>query len=128
MYKVYYEIYKNDYNRTEGIEKHWSLMSVADWLINNASKNYENGEVFFVDPDSRLPYIGDKLRLCSSCISSNPRNGTGEIWVHMIRRDDGGIIYSDGKYTNGISHWNDEVKEWLRESRKRAENRSFNFV
>lgn len=47
-------------------------------------------------------------------------------WVELIEKD-GAIIYSTGKFTNGICHWNDEIKQWLITCRERMNNPVFNF-
>lgn len=125
MIRVKYERYHNDYNRKIEERTFHNLNQLADWLFSNVNGSYKD-KMFFVDPDSTLPYLGGKLELDSSCISTR-RDSTGyETWILLIVKD-GAIIYSTGRFTNGISHWNEEIKQWLRNCRERQLHPMFNF-
>lgn len=125
MIRVKYERYHNDYNRKIEERTFSDLDQLADWLFSNVDGSYKE-KMFFVNPDSKLPYFNGKLKLDSSCISTR-YNSTGyETWVLQIVKD-GAIIYSTGKFTNGISHWNEEIKQWLRDCRERQLHPIFNF-
>ena len=125
MIKVKYEKYRNDYDRM--IEEKWfhNLQEVQDWLFDICEGKYAKG-MFFIDPESTIPYFKGKLNLDSSCISVNGRSY--DTWVLQINKD-GKIIYSTGRFTNGISYWNDEVKQWIMACRERQlnPNPTFNF-
>ena len=125
MIKIKYERYHNDYNRKIEEKTFYDLKKVTDWLFDNVSGNYKD-KMFFIDPDSRLPYFGGKLNLDSSCISTRYDVSGYETWVLLIEKD-GAIIYSTGRFTNGISYWNEEVKQWLRDCRERQLHPVFNF-
>lgn len=124
MIKVKYEKYRNDYDRM--IEEKWfhNLQEVQDWLFDICEGEYAKG-MFFINPASTIPYFKGKLNLDSSCISVNGRSY--DTWVLQINKD-GKIIYSTGRFTNGISYWNDEVKQWIMACRERQlKNPTFNF-
>lgn len=124
MIKIKYEKYYNDYINSYETKTFDSLESLADWLFGLVKGKYERS-IWFVDPNSK--YICDndgKPHLDGSCIKSN--DGKWTYWVELIEKD-GAIIYSTGKFTNGICHWNDEVKQWLIACRERINNPVFNF-
>lgn len=122
MMIVKYERYVNDYNRSYETLYVRSLNELADWLFENA-RDYKR-DLFFINPDEDWFYHNGKLHLDSSCI--NVRTHPGRYCVQEII-DNGKIIYSCGEYTNGICHWNEDVKQWLRDCIKRQENPQFNF-
>ena len=125
MIIVKYTRYKNDYDKHEEIKSFHSLNGVADWLFNLCEGSYKDG-MFFVDPDWKKVQGCTGKFLDSSCISVR-YDGTGYCtWVQQIE-DSGIIIYSTGKHTNNISHWNETIKQWLRDCRTRQLNPQFNF-
>lgn len=123
MYRVKYKKYYNDYRNSQEIKSFYSLEELADWLFEMVNGKYNNSSLYFVDPDVKHERYG-KLYLSNSCIQSY--DGTFSYWVEQIERD-GAIIYSCGTFTNGICHWNEEIKQWLRECRERKNNPTFNF-
>lgn len=125
MIRVKYERYHNDYNRKIEERTFSNLDRLADWLFSNVSGNYKE-KMFFVNPDSTIPYFGGELKLDSSCISTRYDSTGYETWILQIVKD-GAIIYSTGRFTNGISHWNEEIKQWLRDCRERQLHPTFNF-
>ena len=122
MIKVKYEKYYNDYKKSYETKNFNSLNNLADWLFGMVKGEYKRS-MWFVDPDNKHLFNGE-LRLDGSCIHSN--DGEWIYWIEQIEKD-GVIIYSTGKFTNGICHWNDEIKEWLRCCRERLSNPQFNF-
>ena len=123
MITVRYEKYYNDYRNSQEVKQFSSLEEVADWLFGMVKGEYKRS-IFFVNPDSDHIMYEGKLHLDSSCIKSH--DGTYTYWVEQIEKD-GAIIYSCGTFTNRICHWNDEVKQWIRECRTRMNNPQFNF-
>ena len=123
MIKIKYEKYRNDTIKFYEIINFNSLEEVADWLFEMVPGEYKRS-MWFVNPDNDRLYDGDKVHLDGSCIKSN--DGYWTYWIELIEKD-GAIIYSTGKFTNGICHWNDEVKQWLRICRERMDNPVFNF-
>ncbi len=121
MYTVKYEKYYNDYRKSQEVKTFRSLEEVADWLFGMVRGEYSKSVLFFVDLDNTWSRIE---RLDPSCIQS----GDGE-WMYSVEQieKDGVIIYSCGTFTNGIRHCNEEVKQWLKECRKRKEHPQFNF-
>ena len=122
MIKVKYEKYYNDYRRYYEIKSFNSLEELADWLFEMVKGEYKRS-MWFVNPNNVHMRDG-KLRLDSSCIHS--RDGEWIYWVHQIEKDSA-IIYSIGTFTNGICHWNDEIKQWLLACRERMNKPTFNF-
>lgn len=123
MYKVKFEKYYNDYRNSQEVETYGSLEAIADWLFGMVKGDYKKSSLFFTNPDREHVWNG-KLSLDSSCIKSY--DGHYSYHVEQIEKD-GVIIYSCGTFTNGICHWDEEVKEWLRRCRRRIENPVFNF-
>ena len=125
MIRVKYERYNCDYRRHIEEKTFRDLECLADWLFSNVNGSYKDN-MFFVNPDSTLPYYGNELHLDSSCISTRYDSSGYETWILQIIKD-GAIIYSTGRFTNGICHWNEEVKQWLRDCRERQLHPVFNF-
>lgn len=120
--KVYYEEYVNDYNRRDKVEYFSSLNKFADILFENAT-NYT--WLYFTNAERNKAENNGRFEFDSSCISSTGRKFN--IYTHKIEKD-GKIIYSDGKFTNGISHASNEVCEWLKECNARKRNPQFDFA
>lgn len=126
MILVKYERYNCDYRRHMEEKYFDDLKQLADWLFDKCEGNYKE-KMFFVDPDNDwLTHDNGTLKLDSSCISLRYDTTGYETWIHQIIKD-GKIIYSTGKFTSGISHWNEEIKQWLRDCRERQRNPQFNF-
>lgn len=123
MIKIKYEKYYNDYINSYETKTFDSLESLADWLFGLVKGEYKKS-MWFVDPENSCVYNDGKLHLDGSCIKS--RDEKWIYWVELIEKD-GAIIYSTGKFTNGICHWNDEIKQWLIACRERMNNPMFNF-
>lgn len=123
MIKVKYKKYYNDFKNSMETKIFYSLDDLADWLFGMVNGKYDSFKIYFVNPDTVHTYNG-KLHLDNSCISSSDDHW--HYWVEQIERD-GKIIYSTGKFTNGISYWNEDIKQWLRECRNRINNPQFNF-
>ena len=122
MIKVKYHKYYNDYRNSYETKTFSSLEELADWLFGMVKGKYEY-KIWFTNPNEDNMFDG-KLRLDGSCIKSN--DGEWSYYIEQIEKDDK-IIYSTGKFTNGICHWNDEIKSWLRVCRERMNNPQFNF-
>lgn len=122
MIRIKYEKYYNDYNRSFATKSFNTLNELADWMFDMVYGKYDF-KIYFTDPND--PHISnEKLRLDSSCIYTS--DNKYRYWIHQIEKD-GKIIYSCGTFTNGICHWNDEIKDWLRTCRDRMNNPQFNF-
>lgn len=122
MLKVKYEKYFNDCKKSYETKDFDNLEKLADWLFEMVKGKYENS-MYFTNPDNDHVMDG-KLHLDGSCIKSN--DGYWTYWIEQIEKD-GVIIYSTGKFTNGICHWNDEIKQWLKTCRNRMKNPTFKF-
>lgn len=122
MIRVTYQKYFNDYRKNYETANFASLNGLADWMFEKVVGKYK-GQIYFTDPDQNHVFEG-KLKLSGSSIhTSDPE---WHYYIHQIQKD-GAIIYSDGRFTNGICHWNDEIKQWLRDCRERKDNPKFNF-
>lgn len=122
MIKVKYKKYYNDYRNSYETKEFSSFKELTDWLFGMAKGEYKKC-MYFTSPDDEHIYDG-KLKLDNSCISSY--DGEWSYWVEQIEKD-GIIVYSTGKFTNGICYWNEEVKQWLRTCEERMNNPKFNF-
>lgn len=123
MITVYYEEYKNDYNRKNETKNFFSLSGFEDWFFRLCKGDYKR-DISIPDPDStwfkptELPY---RLE-----VNANRTDGC-TYWVHMIRNSNG-IIFSDGRHTNRQKHWNDDAKNMCRRMLERRNNPKFDFV
>ena len=126
MITVKYTRYRNDYDRKAETKSMYSLEDLADWLFGKCKGSYEYGMYFTNPDDNRLHFYDGKLKLDNSCISVNYDDTGYCTWIEQIE-ENGKIIYSTGKYTNGICHWNETIKQWLRDCRARQKNPQFNF-
>ena len=124
MVIVKYQRYHNDYTRYFEEKTFVDLQEVADWLFGKCRGSYRDS-IYFTNPDTDHYYDG-KLRLDNSCISVEDDGSGYDTWIEQIE-ENGKIIYSTGKYTNGICHWNEKIKQWLRDCRVRRENPQFDF-
>lgn len=127
MITVTYKLYNNDYDKKIEKETFYDMKEVEDWLFSKMIGNLKDAAYFTNPDDERFRYDNDgKLRLCDSCISVKRNGNRYEIWIQMIEKD-GKIVYSTGVHTNGISYWNEEIKQWIRGLRERQHNPQFNF-
>lgn len=120
MIKVYYEKYWCDYHRKNETENFPNLETVADWIFGQMRQGYSHmsfpREDKFISPD-RIPWA----------IEFSPEYTGPSIWIHMMEQD-GQIIFSDSRLTNGQSHWSKNVKEWCKECIERQKMPKFNFA
>lgn len=127
MITVKYTRYRNDYDKRVETKSFYTLEDLADWLFEKCRGKYKDG-MYFINPDNDkfCHDANGKLRLDNSCISVRYDDTGYCTWIEQIQ-DENVIIYSDGKYTNGICHWNETIKQWLRDCRERQINPQFNF-
>lgn len=128
MITVRYERYWNDYRKYDERQTFYSLEGVADWFFGMCRGSYKDG-MYFTNPDKTYPYHKrdcDKLDSSSISIHSIATSDGYSYHIDQIEID-GVIVYSDGKFTNGIRHWNETIKQWLRDCRARQSNPQFNF-
>ncbi len=127
MITVTYKLYNHDYDKKIEKKTFYSMKEVEDWLFEKMTGNLKDA-AYIMDPDDdRFRYNPDgSLRLCDSGISVKRNGNRYETWIQMIEKD-GKIIYSTGAHTNGICHWNEEVKQWIRGLRERQLRPQYNF-
>lgn len=124
MIKVRYEKYYNDYNKTQEVKTFSSLNEMSDWFFGLVQGEYKD-HMYFVNPDNGNHNRNGKLNLNKSSLQA--RDGKYHYWIEQVEKN-GAIIYSCGTFTNGICHWNEEMKQWLRDCRERVERPKFNFA
>ena len=123
MITVDYEIYINDYTRSYKKETFYNLGAFVDWVFQNCDDDYKS-HIFVPDPEDKRAEVMNRLPYRIQV--SRCRTRGNSLWVHQIRRDNT-IIFSDGKHTNNITHWNEEVKQMCRDMLTRIKNPVFNF-
>ena len=116
MITIEYELYFNDFTRKSNLFKSFpSLEHLESWIFDHVkTKSDFDYHCFF--PTHEEP----------SRIEAGTDNRY-EIWIHQISNDCG-IIFSDGKYTNSLKHWNDEAKAWCKHCEERRKKPTFNFI
>lgn len=119
---VKYEKYYNDNRHLYDVKVFDSLEALADWMFSLVKGEYKKS-MWFTDPEGRHEVNG-KLHLDGSCIKSC--DGEWTYWIEQIEKN-GAIIYSTGKFTNGICYWNDEIKQWLKACKAKMNNPQFVF-
>ena len=121
MIKVAYELYKNDYNRRIAEKTFASLNAFEDWFFGLCKGKY-NDDISVPNPDNGIWSEGP------SCMEVRCYSTDGVCyWIRMIQIGNG-IMYTDGKLTNGMKHWNEDAKEMCRRMLKRKKAPAFNFI
>ncbi len=116
MITIKYEIYYNDYNRRTNLTKTFqSLDDFGDWMLDHATP-YADFKYLYVD-------YADDYKQCGKVGKLESRNydSDEDYWVYLVTNDDG-IIYSNGKYTNGKNHVSKAMLEFLRKLEDRYIN------
>lgn len=118
MLYVRYEEYTNDFTRRYCDKSFASFDAFADWLFGLCDGLYEE-RISIPDPTRCRtgPY-----RIEVNCYRAQNKC----YWVHQIERD-GKIIFSDGKFTSGQKHWNEEVQKLCANMIRRRNQPVFNF-
>lgn len=110
MYTVKGEHYYNDFTRQNYTETFYSLEDIFQWLkkvSNNFNGKYGNYFPRDVDNPDRI-----------SAVDGNSRGY--EYWIYEIANDNG-IVFANGRTTNGHKFVADKMKEWLVDSQRRLE-------
>ena len=125
MITVYYEKYRNDFDRKEETATFPSLADTADWIFNQMRCNYtkDTNMMDFPTPEA-AKRIGEDGPWE---IEFMPERGGPTFWIHMMK-EDGKIIFSDGRMTAGQKHWSKAVQEWCRACRERQKAPHFDFA
>lgn len=123
MYKIKYEKYYNDHNTSFEEKNFSSLSEAADWFFSLAYGEYKKC-MSFLNPDMDYNCNG-RFSLPHGAISAF--DGKYTYWIRLIEKD-GGVIFSTGGFTNGICHWNEESKAWIRLLRERLNRPVINFI
>lgn len=122
MIKVYYEEYYNDFIRRNKEKVFADLTELEEWMFGQMQQNYEKAMAFLTPAKCE--------RICAKGpweIEFTPTYGGPHIWIHQITIPNG-IIFSDGKRTNGQRHWSKEVQEWLIHCEEKRSAPKFTFV
>ena len=124
MVTIKYIEYHNDRYMPDKTECFSTLKQLQDWIFDQQKGSYDYG-LWFTDPDKKKV---EDLHWNGSIASFN-RDTHVTYWVNTIIVD-GGIIYSDGRNTGGIKHWNETAKQFLRDciARKNNPASGYNFV
>ena len=123
------EEYYNDNHYTCSDKPFSDLSELEDWVFQQMRQDYSDarlGSHAMLFPTEDIKQMSFKNG--PSAISFIPDSGSAHYFIHMIRRNDGGILFSDGKYTCGQRHWSAEVKKWLAHCSERQYTPTFNFV
>lgn len=132
MIVVKYEKYLCDYHRQLGTKTFGGgLDEVEEWLFEMMERPYVSHNELYGDTGHMHFPTPKKAELIKAAgpreIEIDPSSTDPKIWVHLIENASG-IIFSDGKLTNGRKHWSSEVKEWLTRCDERVHSQKFNFV
>lgn len=118
MITINYEIYKNDFMRTQGLRKQFeNLDSLENWIFGQMQQNYTNNSIAMWFP--RQERIGR--------ISFTPCFRGEHYWIHSIEDNDG-ILFSDGTTTSGQEFMADCIQKWCTACTERRDKPTFNFV
>ena len=117
MIKVTYQEYTNDFCKQTKEKLFYNLGEFADWFFKLCDRDYEKYISIPLPTQKVAPY-----RMEVNCMWTKNKC----FWVHMIERE-GTIIFSDGKFTSGQKHWNDEMKELCTQMEQRRKKPVFNF-
>lgn len=123
------EEYYNDDHFSCQDKQFSNLSALEDWVFQKMRQDYSDPR--FGTHAMLFPTEGNQqmsFKNGPSPISFIPDSNSPHYFVRMIRREDGGILFSDGKYTCGQKHWSAEVKKWLSHCNDRQYAPTFNFV
>ena len=128
MITAYIEEYHNDYYKKEHIENFTSLSSLAERIFESMRTDYSDKETGW--SYMYFPVENEAAGLnCDgpSKIEFIPEVGGPSFWIHQIK-EDGRIIFSDGRMTAGQKHWSQTVREWCKNCRARQKAPKFDFA
>lgn len=125
MLSVKYERYWCDYHRRNESASFADLTELENWMFEQMQQNYtaDPGVMSFPTPE-KTARIGESGPWT---IELRPVWGEEHVWIHLITSN-GGIIFSDGKFTAGRKHWSKAVQDWLARCEERKKQPKFNFV
>jgi hypothetical protein len=112
MYTVKYEEYTNDYMRKNCSKNFSSLKAIEDWIFDSMQQSY-NCMWFPKERPSRIEFT--------------PLRYGPNVWVYLISSERG-IEFTDGRFTNGQTHWSNEVRDWLKHCNERKTAPKFTFA
>ena len=129
MYTVKYEIYRNENNRQTNLTKTFnSLDDLGKWLIDHATpykpKSDTTAWSYLFVWDDTLYKINKSL---GDYLISRNHDEDSDIWVYLVTTEDG-IVYSGGKYTNGIQHMSKAFMDFCKKLQHDYEHPTFNFI
>ncbi len=125
MLKIKYERYWNDYHRVDEEAVFPDLTGLEEWIFGQMKQNYTAKQrvMSFPTPEAAKRIHSDG----PWTIEFTPQYGGPDFWIHTIATSKG-IIFSDGKYTAGQTHWSKDVQAWLEHCEQRRKTPTFNFV
>ena len=124
MMTIYYDEYVSDLNiKARERSGFYSWKEIEDWVFGLCASGKYSDKISVPIPDRT-----DIWKDGPSAIEVNCCWTEGKTYrIHKVTNSDG-IVFSDGRYTSGQRHWNDEAKNACRSIRQRAINPTFNFV
>lgn len=125
MYKIYGELYLNDYTRKQFDIPCSSLDAIFSYckkISRNFCDKYGN---WFKPKDmnySEQPLVIERIQ-----VRTHEHPGYTDFWIYQIENENG-IVFSNGKYTDGQKFCSKKVNDWLSECQEKMKSRRFNFV
>lgn len=107
MIRVFYEKYWNDFIRKSEEKSFEDLKEVEEWIFGQMQQPYKNAMSFPTPAKCERIHANGPWE-----IEFTPSFNGPNFWIHQIENSNG-IIFSDGKRTNGQRHWSKAVQEWL---------------
>lgn len=122
MITVYYEVYYNDFIRKNKENRFAGLKELEEWMFGQMQQNYEKAMAF------PTPKKCERIHATGPWeIEFTPTYSGPIFWIHQIKNSNG-IMFSDGKITDGQRHWSKEVQEWLVHCEERKSAPKFTCV
>lgn len=121
---VRYEEYTNDYIRSNKTIMFDSISQFKDWIFNLCDGNYKKN-IFIPIPERTDIWRDGPSRIEVNCMWTQNKC----YWVHQIESGtwERKIYFSDGKFTDGTRHWNEDMKQLCRDLIERRDHPKFNF-
>ena len=115
MIRITYTEYYNDYCKYSHEANFRDLTDLENWIFKQMKQKYQNNYyvMYFPETPSRILFA--------------PESTGAKNWIHLIENERG-IIFSDGKMTNGLKHQSEEVRQWLIHCNQRQNQPTYNFV
>lgn len=125
MYKIYGEVYCNDFTR-KNFEMRFSSLDDIYRYMERISRGFNSKySNWFKSENKDYSENSDEISYISARSYEHGRYES--FWIKKIENENG-IVFSDGEYTKNQKFCSKKVNQWLSECQHRMKNSKPNFV